>query len=150
MHLKNEATGVEWEAVTDSYGSYRFNNLPVGGYVLTVSAEGFAAASLAGVAVALNRTSTVNVVLEVGRLVTEVEVTAAAAAIDTTTPTIGSSFDSRQAVFSPQRQLAARRCSTCRCRGGGVASSGGVGLGDGPSVGGQRPRNNNFMVEGSR
>ena len=30
----------------------------------------------------------------------------------------------------------------------GVASSGGIGLGDGPSVGGQRPRNNNFNVEG--
>ena len=30
----------------------------------------------------------------------------------------------------------------------GVASSGGIGLGDGPSVGGQRPRNNNFSVEG--
>src|SRR5262249_52910690 len=30
----------------------------------------------------------------------------------------------------------------------GVASSGGVGLGEGPSVGGQRPRNNSFQVEG--
>src|SRR4029077_19752424 len=30
----------------------------------------------------------------------------------------------------------------------GVASSGGIGLGDGPSVGGQRPRNNHFNVEG--
>ena len=32
--------------------------------------------------------------------------------------------------------------------GAGVASSGGTGLGEGPSIGGQRPRNNNFMVEG--
>ncbi len=30
----------------------------------------------------------------------------------------------------------------------GVASSGGVGLGEGPSVGGQRPRNNSFTIEG--
>src|SRR5258708_10919584 len=30
----------------------------------------------------------------------------------------------------------------------GVASSGGVGVGSGPSVGGQRPRNNNFTIEG--
>lgn len=30
----------------------------------------------------------------------------------------------------------------------GVASSGGVGAGTGPSVGGQRPRNNNFTIEG--
>ena len=147
VRLENAATGVEWETTADDYGSYRFNNLPVGGYVLTASAEGFAAASLTGVAVALNRTSTVNVVLEVGRLVTEVEVTAAAAAIDTTTPTIGSSFDSRQAVFSPSANLPLGVLNLS-LQGGGVASSGGVGLGDGPSVGGQRPRNNNFMVEG--
>src|SRR5205814_5195881 len=30
----------------------------------------------------------------------------------------------------------------------GVASSGGIGAGSGPSIGGQRPRNNNFTVEG--
>src|SRR5205823_12054574 len=30
----------------------------------------------------------------------------------------------------------------------GVASNGGVGQGTGPSVGGQRPMNNNFMIEG--
>src|SRR6185503_13126773 len=33
--------------------------------------------------------------------------------------------------------------------GAGVSSSGGVGVGFGPSVGGQRPRNNNFTVEGT-
>ena len=33
--------------------------------------------------------------------------------------------------------------------GAGVASSGGVGAGTGPSIGGQRPRNNNFAIEGS-
>ena len=31
----------------------------------------------------------------------------------------------------------------------GVATSGAIGLGTGPSVGGQRPRNNNFTVEAS-
>src|SRR5207244_12931679 len=33
--------------------------------------------------------------------------------------------------------------------GAGVASAGGIGVGFGPSVGGQRPRNNNFTVEGT-
>src|SRR5204863_9520836 len=32
--------------------------------------------------------------------------------------------------------------------GAGVASSGGVGVGYGPSIGGQRPRNNSFNVDG--
>ena len=30
----------------------------------------------------------------------------------------------------------------------GVATGGAVGVGTGPSVGGQRPRNNNFTIEG--
>ena len=30
----------------------------------------------------------------------------------------------------------------------GVGTSGAIGLGTGPSVGGQRPRNNNFTIEG--
>ena len=29
-----------------------------------------------------------------------------------------------------------------------MATSGGIGVGTGPSVGGQRPRNNNFTIEG--
>ena len=32
--------------------------------------------------------------------------------------------------------------------GAGIASSGGLGVGDGPSIGGQRPRHNNFTIEG--
>ncbi len=32
--------------------------------------------------------------------------------------------------------------------GAGVSSAGGIGVGIGPSVGGQRPRNNNFMIDG--
>ena len=147
IRLENEATGVVWETRTDAYGAYRFHNLPVGAYVLAAAAEGFAAVSVSRIAVALNRTSTANVALEVGSLETEVNVTAASAQIDTTTTTVGSAFDSRQAIYSPSANLPLGVLNLS-LQGGGIASSGGTGLGQGPSVGGQRPRNNNFMVEG--
>ena len=145
--VKNVNTGVRWNQQTDEFGAYRFNNLPVGQYTLSAEAEGFASTMLSGVAIALNHSTTVNVSLELGRFQTEVEVTAAAAQIDTTSAMIGGSFDSRQALYSPSSDLALGVLNLS-LQGAGVASSGGTGLGEGPSIGGQRPRNNNFMVEG--
>ena len=99
--VENVNTGVRWNQQTDEFGAYRFNNLPVGQYTLSAEAEGFAPTMLSGVAIALNRSTTVNVGLELGRLQTEVAVTAATAQIDTTSAMVGGSFDSRQALYSP-------------------------------------------------
>lgn len=145
--VDSESTGVTWNVAADEYGAYRFNNLPVGEYRLTASAEGFETASLTHIAVALNRTSTANITLQVGEVETAVTVTAASAQIDTTTTTIGNAFNSRQSLYSPSTNLALGVLNLS-LQGAGVASSGGTGLGQGPSVGGQRPRNNSFMVEG--
>ena len=102
---------------------------------------------LSGIAVSLNRATTANISLELGEVQTAVEVTAASAQIDTTTATVGESFDVRQALYSPSSDLALGVLNLS-LQGAGVASSGGTGLGEGPSIGGQRPRNNNFMIEG--
>ena len=99
------------------------------------------------VEVVLNKVATANITAAVVSAGTTVEVNEQAVAIDTTTPTISTTFDAKQA---------ADRLSTSTGSGvlnlslldAGVASSGGVGVGSGPSVGGQRPRNNNFTVEG--
>ena len=145
--VENVNTGVNWNQETDELRSYRFNNLPVGEYTLAAESDGFAPTILSGIAVTLNRTTTANITLEVGEVQTEVEVTAASAQIDTTTSTVGGSFDSRQALYSPSSDLALGVLNLS-LQGAGVASSGGTGLGEGPSIGGQRPRNNNFMIEG--
>ena len=145
--VENVNTGVRWNQETDQLGAYRFNNLPVGQYTLSTELEGFAATILSGIAIALNRSTTVNITLELGQVQMEVEVTAATAQIDTTSSMVGDSFDSRQALYSPSSDLTLGVLNLS-LQGAGVASSGGTGLGQGPSIGGQRPRNNNFMVEG--
>ena len=145
--VENVNTGVQWKQRTDERGAYRFNNLPVGEYTLSAESEGFAPSMLSGIAVSLNRATTANISLELGEVQTAVEVTAASAQIDTTTSTVGESFDARQALYSPSSDLALGVLNLS-LQGAGVASSGGTGLGEGPSIGGQRPRNNNFMIEG--
>ena len=148
LTVENIDTAVRWGQEANEFGAYRFNNLPVGQYTLSADSGGFGPAILSGIGIALNRATTVNVTLEVGQVQTELEVIATAAQIDTTSSAIAGSFDSRQALYSPSSDIALGVLNLS-LQSAGVASSGGTGLGQGPSIGGQRPRNNNFMVEGA-
>lgn len=150
--IENVATGVKFNTVTNSNGEYRFNNIAVGQYNLTASAPGFATSNLRNVQVILNQTATANVMLSVGAVSTTVEVTDAAAAIDTTTATVESNYTAQQSRYLPMTSTGgpgtAMGALNLSLLSAGVASGGGVGVGNGPSVGGQRPRNNNFTIEG--
>ena len=151
VEIQNAATGVNTTTKSGADGQYRFNNVPVGLYNITVTASGFATSSLKGVSLELNKTATANVTLQVGTVATALEVSEAGVTIDTTTAQVGTSYESRQIVNLPDhREL--RTVFTARLQlsllSAGVASNGGVGQGTGPSVGGQRPMNNNFMIEG--
>ncbi len=144
---RNNATGVENSTTSTSAGDYRFENLPVGTYSVLVDASGFVKAEVKGVNVELNQTVTTNVKLAVGQAATIVEVSEAAAAIDTTTAQIQSTFESKQISDLPTTASGSGVINLSLLN-AGVASSGAVGAGTGPSVGGQRPRNNNFTIEG--
>jgi hypothetical protein len=143
----NEATNLKVSTKTNGSGEYRFTNLPAGSYTLTATETGFAPASLQNVAVTVGRVATVNLTLQVGQVATSVEVTVAPATIDTTTATIGGTFDARESRDLPVSTMGPGVLNLALLS-AGVGSNGGLGAGDGPSVGGQRPRNNNFTVEG--
>ncbi len=148
VELTNLGTNIRATAKSAGDGSYRFNNVAVGLYKLTVSQTGFTTATLNNIQVELNRQASVNVQLEVGSTSTVVEVSDAAAAIDTTTSNIVQTFSQAQAQQLPVTGVGTLGVINLSMLGAGVSSSGGVGYGTGPSVGGQRPTNNNFMVEG--
>jgi hypothetical protein len=143
----NEATGVKTTATANGEGTYRFTNLPIGSYTVTASAANFTAAALKGVAVDLNKVVTANLTLAVGAASTTVEVTAAGAGIDTTTAQIETTFSTSQVANLPTAATGSG-IYNLTLLGAGVASSGGVGQGFGPSVSGQRPDNNVFMIDG--
>jgi hypothetical protein len=150
VEIQNDATGVKYTTVTGSDGLYRFNNVPVGTYTITARASGFSTLSVKGVNLQLNRTATANLKMEVGQVSTTVEVVGAAIVLDTTTPQLQTTFESKDIVDLPiiENSNGLYGALNLSLLGAGVASNGGVGQGVGPSVGGQRPMNNNFTIEG--
>jgi hypothetical protein len=143
----NLATGASAKAVSTSSGQYRISNLPVGAYKLEVNAKGFAKVELTNVRVELNRATAANVTVQVGQSVTTVEVAVGGATIDTTNAQLGTTFEQRQVMDLPTTATGSGVINLSLLS-SGVSTSGAIGVGSGPSVGGQRPRNNNFTVEG--
>ena len=148
----NRETGVRYTSVTSSTGEYRLNNIPVGRYDVSAAMSGFSTAAVTGVQLQLNHTSSINLVLAVGAVSTTVEVAESAALLDTSTAQLQSTYDSRSAVDVPSAGVSkivnGAGIYNLSLLGAGVASSGGVGQGTGPSIAGQRPENNTFNIDG--
>ncbi len=143
-------TGVKYETKANDAGEYRFNNLPVGTYSISASTANFATTTINNFVVELNKTSTLQITLEVKGAVTSIEVSGAAAALDTTTAQLQSTFEAKDIGDSAIASTGGTGSGVLNLSllSAGVATAGGVGVGTGPSVGGQRPRNNNFTIEG--
>src|SRR5436190_582050 len=74
VEITNTRTGIKSSVKTGTDGLYRFNNLPVGLYNISVAATGFAVGGLKDVQVELNRTSTANVTMQVQGVTQQVTV----------------------------------------------------------------------------
>ncbi len=135
-------------------GEFRFNNLLAGDYQITIEAANFKKLTLSDVRVGLNQTTDVPVALQVGIQTETVEISAEGAElIQTTTTNLSKGFNSRQVVELPQTSITTANSASSgiynlALLAPNVTGSGGLGLGTGGSVGGQRPRNNNFVVDG--
>ena len=149
--VTNEATGVATSMKSGAAGEFRASNLLPGQYDLTVTSAGFEPYTLHGITVELNKASTTNVTLSIGANTT-VEVAAeAGVALDTTTTNLSQVFGNTELSNLPSTASGGSTgfgVLNASLLAPGVASSGGIGIGIGPSIGGQRPRNNNFTIEG--
>jgi hypothetical protein len=143
----NVDTGIKNTVSTNDQGEFRLGNLPVGTYTVKVSAPSFATTTLTKIEVELNRVGALKVTLEIGSQATTVEVSGASPLINTTSAQIEGTFDKAEAADLPISSIGLGVINLALLQ-PGVATSGGVGAGTGPSVGGQRPRNNNFTIEG--
>jgi hypothetical protein len=142
----NLGTGVKATTKTNATGEYRFINLPVGHYSLEMTGNGMTG-GYKDVQVQLNKQATANIAANVSASTQVIEVNAESLTIDTTTPNITNTFDNRQLQDLPTATVGLGVLNLSLLD-AGVATSGGIGAGTGPSVSGQRPRNNNFTVEG--
>ena len=142
----NDATGVKTTTKASAAGEYRVPNMPVGVYTVSVTAQGYGVTTMK-VPVELNKTVTANLKLAVGKVATTVEVSAEAPAIDTTTAQRQENFGEQLAQL-PVAAVGGQGVLNLSMLASGVTGAGGMGYGSGPSVGGQRPTNNNFTIEG--
>ncbi len=142
----NVATNVVAATKTNSAGEYRFEHLPIGTYRISAKMTGFKTTS-EQVEVQLNTTGTRNLTLSPGSTTETIEVSGTPPTIDTTTSQLQNTFDSKVLGDLPTVSVGSGVINLSLLD-AGVTTSGGIGLGSGPSISGQRPRNNNFTVEG--
>jgi outer membrane receptor protein involved in Fe transport len=144
----NTATGVKTTTTSNGNGEYRIPNLLAGSYDVSAMATGFTETMQKGFAVQLSTTSTLPLTLAAAGAATTVEVSAdAGVALDTTTVQLEQTFSSKELTDLPTSTVGLGVLNLSLLS-PGVASAGALGAGTGPSVGGQRPRANNFTIEG--
>ena len=97
----NTTTGATYETVSTSAGAYRFPNLTVGPYDLTVTASGFKVATLHGVIVEVATTDSLDIKLTAGSVNETVTVNADTPTIQTETSEIGTVVTQHQVLDLP-------------------------------------------------
>ena len=145
--ITNQNTGLTRSMEASTMGTFNFPNLLVGAYSVTVEFQGFKRFVLTGVEVKANQVSDVAVTLEVGSTTTTVEVTGGAELVQTTTSQLSTSWDSRLLTELPLPALSGDPMNLAVFQTGTTTQSGGV-VGWGGSIGGNRPRNNSFVLDG--
>jgi hypothetical protein len=147
--VTNEATAVTETLSTSSAGTYELPAVLPGSYTVTVDAQGFKKFVKKSVPVLADRDNVADAKLEVGVAAEVVEVVAGGTEVETTSSNLNSNFDSRDVVELPNASgaLNGSPLNLAILSPNVVAVPGGV-QGTGGSVGGNRPRDNNFTVDG--
>jgi hypothetical protein len=147
--VTNEETGVAQVAETSSAGTYNVASLIAGRYTVAVEAAGFKAFVKKGVNVLAAQENVADAQLLLGTSSETVEVNAGGVEVQTTSSTINNNYDSKSVVDLPNAggALNGSPINLAVLAPNVVAQPGGV-TGVGGSVGGMRPRDNNFIVDG--
>src|SRR6266849_3014062 len=90
VQIQNTDTGFSRTEQTDKEGQYLSRNLPLGAYTITVTQSGFQTHVRQGIVLTVGSEQTVNAELGVGATQERIQVTAEAAAVETTNATVSS------------------------------------------------------------
>ena len=151
--VRNVETNVSRSQVTGADGSYRFLNMPVGNYELTVELTGFARYVRAGITLAVNQVAVVEVQIKPAALTEVVEVRSDAPLLNTANAEVGVRFDTKRVAELPV--IGSRNIFTLARSAPGVSelASGQTNFASGTSdanysSNGARLRSNNIMIDG--
>jgi outer membrane receptor protein involved in Fe transport len=101
VEVVSKSTGQSRQTVSDANGSYRFSGLTNGTYLVTATKDGFRTAVIDDVRLEVGQVRTLDVMLEVGAMATEVLVVAEATPIDVRTAEIGAAVGNAQIQAIP-------------------------------------------------
>ena len=149
--IRNVATNAVRTAVSGN-GFYRFLNVPVGEYELTIESGGFSKYVRPGITLSLNQDAVVDVQLHPAGLTESIEVRADAPLINRTTAEVGVWFDRTRVAELPVQGETFRDVSALALSAPGVSALGSGQLrfafGTNFSSNGMRVRSNNFTIDG--
>lgn len=89
---ENTATGVKTTAQTNATGAYTLRFLPIGNYILNISAKAFAPAKVDGITLEINQTATINVAMKISTAETTVVNETVHPILDTQDATLGNTL----------------------------------------------------------
>jgi hypothetical protein len=150
VEIVNKATNLKRSTMTNSSGIYRFDAVDLGVYDVVISSKGFKTVTNANVQVQANQTTNLDTQLEVGTESVVVEVAATSGEIlQTSEPVRGGNFTPRQVQNLPLGAL--NPYDLGRLLPGVIAATGSSTFGNASqfSVNGQRPRGNNYLIDGT-
>src|SRR5258708_1852495 len=140
--------GLTFDTVTNNEGEYVAGPLRVGSYTVTVEHAGFKKAVSVPVSLDVQQRVAVNVILEVGQVDQQIEVSGAAPLLETETSGLGQVVDNKRVANLPLNgrnfaQLALLTAGTAPSE-PGSRDEGGYGF----SANGARSLQNNFLLDG--
>lgn len=147
---RNTERNISRNLQTGGDGNYRFENLPVGPYEVSVEATGFSKYVQTGITLVLNQNAVVDVSMKPGGVQEVVNVTENAAIINTSNAEVSTQFDSRrlsELPLGPTRNVLGVALSAPGVSQLGAGQTG-FAAGISYSSNGGRVRSNNFMVDG--
>lgn len=149
VELKKASTNETRVTRTNDSGIYRFDAVDLGTYEVTVKATGFKTTTINTVQVRANQTAPIDAQMEVGTEDIYVTISAGGELLQTSEPVKGGNFNPQQVASLPSTNL--NPYDLGRLLPGVVTASGGAQFGNSAqfSVNGQRPRGNNYLIDGT-
>ena len=155
IEAHNLDTGVDTTTSTNSTGAFHIDFLPIGNYQVTVQASGFSTETLPPFGLEVLQTANFNVKLAVGTSTTTVAVSAAAPILNTTDPTISSTFTANTIQNLPLNGLDFSALTMYVPGAVNTAGTGGMTsierdtyYTDTPNINGNRAQANNYTLDG--
>ncbi len=141
--LTNVATKVAATTSTNQQGNYSFPYTPPGRYSISAEMQGFSAATVNNITLAVGQTATINITLATGAVKQEISVSAAAVLLDAQTSSLGNVVTTQQIVQLP---LNGRNPYALLTLAPGVDPAGNSGTG--PVIGGGRSNTSDVLFDG--